>query len=58
MAVRGMEDRMRRCNTRLMIVLGRENRENGKETIFSGTGWNFSKTDEIPQLGSTLSSKG
>ena len=33
-----MEDRMRRCNTRLMIVLGRENRENGKETIFSGTG--------------------
>ena len=36
--LRDMEDRMRRCNTCLIIVLEGENRENGKEAILRGNG--------------------
>ena len=36
--LRDMEDRMRRCNMCLIIVLERENRKNGKETILRGNG--------------------
>lgn len=56
--VKRHEDRMRRYNICLIIVLKGENRENGKEVIFRGNGWKFSKIDERPQLGSTSSSKG
>ena len=36
--LRDMEDRMRKCNTCLVIVLEGENRENGKEAILRGNG--------------------
>lgn len=47
--LRDKEDRMRRSNICLIIVLEGEYRENGM-AIFRSNGWSFSKIDERSEL--------
>lgn len=51
--LRDTEDTMRRFNMCLVIFIEGGNREDGKEVIYRGNSWRFSKRNERHQLGST-----